>query len=154
MKRLIAGAVVMTALVAVYLGFALVYSQILLAQEEVLLKVMGGALLVFPVVGAWGLVAEWRFGVASARLVKILDTEGALPGDEFPTTASGPPLRDVALEAFPRFEAELQAQPKSWRAWLRLGLAYDACGDRRRARWATRKAIALAKAERLEGGAS
>lgn len=151
MKRLIAGAVVMTALVAVYLGFAVVYAQILLAQEELLLKIMGGALLVFPIVGAWGLIVEWRFGVASGKLVRILDDEGALPADEFPTSASGRPLRDVAMEAFPSFEAEVHAEPESWRAWLRLGLAYDACGDRRRARWATRKAIALAKVLPADG---
>lgn len=151
MKRLIAGAVVMTALVAVYLGFAVVYAQILLRQEELLLKVMGGALLVLPIVGAWGLIVEWRFGVASSRLIRILDDEGALPADEFPTSASGRPLRDVAMEAFPTFEAEVHAKPESWRAWLRLGLAYDACGDRRRARWATRKAIALAKARPADG---
>jgi len=46
---------------------------------------------------------------------------------------------------FPEFAAALQANPESWQAWLRLGLAYDACGDRRRARWAVRRAIALAK---------
>ena len=34
----------------------------------------------------------------------------------------------------------------SWRAWLRLGLAYDASADRKRARWATREAIKLSRA--------
>jgi Flp pilus assembly protein TadD len=41
----------------------------------------------------------------------------------------------------------VEQDPASWRAWFRLGLAYDASGDRRRARGAIRRAIALQGAE-------
>jgi hypothetical protein len=146
-SKYIAGSIIMTLLVAVYLGFALVYAQVLLQDDSLLVNAMGGALLVFPVVGAWGIIAEWRFGFASSKLITILDREGALPDDSFPTTVSGRPIKDQALEAFPAFQKEVEASPESWRAWLRLALAYDACGDRRRARWATRKAIALSKSD-------
>jgi Flp pilus assembly protein TadD len=54
-------------------------------------------------------------------------------------------VRAVADEEFPRYKAEVEAEPGSWRAWFRLGLAYDASGDRRRARWALREAIRLSR---------
>lgn len=134
----------MTLLVAVYIGFAVVYAQVLLRDDSLLVNTLGGALLVFPVVGVWGLFVEWRFGLSSGRLIKILEGEGGLPDDAFPTKVTGRPIKDQALDAFPAFSEDTEANPESWRSWLRLALAYDACGDRRRARWATRKAIALA----------
>jgi len=144
-KRHIAGSVVMTLLVAIYLGFAVVYAQVLLQDDSLLVTIMGGALLVFPILGVWGLIYEWRFGWASGKLITTLNAEGNLPDDDFPTTVTGRPLKDQALEAFPAFQKAAEDSPESWRAWLRLALAYDACGDRRRARWATRRAIQLAK---------
>ena len=145
MSRYIAGSVIMTLLVAVYVGFAFVYAQVLLRDDSLLVNAMGAALLVFPLVGAWGLVLEWRFGFASSKLIKILGAEGKLPDDDFPTKLSGRPIKEQALETFPAFQKDAEDNPESWRAWLRLALAYDACGDRRRARWATRTAIKLSK---------
>ncbi len=46
---------------------------------------------------------------------------------------------------FPKYQAETEAAPEDWRTWYRLALAYDAAGDRRRARWATRQAIKLSR---------
>jgi Flp pilus assembly protein TadD len=40
----------------------------------------------------------------------------------------------------------VEKEPQSWALWMRLGMAYDACGDRRRARWAIRRAITIEKA--------
>ena len=54
-------------------------------------------------------------------------------------------------EQFPQFKAEVEAQPENWRAWFRLGLAYDASGDRRRARAALRESIRLQRAEAKAG---
>ncbi len=52
-------------------------------------------------------------------------------------------MRAEADAAFPRYREEVEAAPEDWRAWYRLGLAYDGSGDRRRARAAIRRAIAL-----------
>ncbi len=144
MNRYLAGAVVMSLLLLAYLGFALVYASILLQDDSLIVNVMGVALLVLPVLGVWGLVAEWRFGISADRLNRALDAE---PGEalEFPHTASGRPDRAKALEMFPRFQKAVEADPESWVAWFRLGLAYDAAGDRPRARKAVRRAIALKK---------
>lgn len=131
----------MSALLLIYLGFAIVYASILLRDDSLLVNVMGAAMLVLPILGAWGLASEWRFGHKSSALKARLEDEGLLP--DFPHTTSGRPLKDDALELFPPFQAEVEAHPESWTAWFRLGLAYDACGDRRRARWAIRRAIRL-----------
>lgn len=105
--------------------------------------VIGIALLVLPVIGVWALARELMFGVRSERLVRRLADDGALPVEELPVRPSGRPERSAADADFPRFRAEVEDHPDDWRAWFRLGLAYDAAGDRRRARGAIRTAISL-----------
>lgn len=141
-SRHLAGAVVMSALLLVYLGFALVYASILLRDDNVLVRLMGIALCVLPLLGAWGLVTEWIFGARSARVRAELGSRGLEP-TEFLTTPSGRTIREHAEGAFPTFAQDVRDNPESWTHWARLAIAYDACADRRRARWAMRKAIAL-----------
>jgi len=105
----------------------------------------GLALLVFPVVGLAAVGAEIRFGLRSARLAGRLADEGGLPPDELPRTPSGRVVRAAADADFDRWRVDVTASPADWRVWYRLALAYDAAGDRRRARGATRQAIALAR---------
>ncbi|TFC93810.1 hypothetical protein E3T28_00820 [Cryobacterium sinapicolor] len=105
--------------------------------------VIGVALLVLPLIGVWALVAELRFGRNSERLVRRLEAEGELPVEELAIRPSGRPLRDDADAEFPVYRAAVDAAPEDWRAWFRLGLAYNSSGDRRRARGAIRTAIAL-----------
>ncbi|TFD26804.1 hypothetical protein [Cryobacterium cryoconiti] len=107
---------------------------------------IGVALLVLPLIGVWALVAELRFGRNSERLVRRLEAEGGLPVEELPIRPSGRPLRDAADAEFPMYRAAVDAHPDDWRAWFRLGLAYNSAGDRRRARGAIRTAIALERA--------
>jgi len=106
---------------------------------------IGVALIVLPIIGAWALVREILFGARCERLVKQLDAEGALPIDDLPTRPSGRPYREAADAQFPEFRDAVDAAPEDWRAWFRLGLAYDASGDRRRARGALRTAMTLEK---------
>ncbi|GAB3128300.1 hypothetical protein [Glaciibacter psychrotolerans] len=109
---------------------------------------IGVALLVLPLIGIWALVREVQFGLRTERLVKMLDAAGALPAEELTVRASGRPVRDEADADFPRFQAEVDAAPNDWASWFRLGLAYDAAGDRKRARQAIRTAISLEQAKR------
>jgi hypothetical protein len=106
---------------------------------------IGVALIVLPIIGAWALVREIMFGARCERLVKQLDAEGALPVNDLPTRPSGRPYRNAADEQFPGYRDAVDAAPEDWRAWFRLGLAYDASGDRRRARGALRTAMTLEK---------
>jgi hypothetical protein len=138
-------------LAALFMALLLLLYIVIAGQRAVLLFqagttlgiVAGCALVVFPLVAIWALGRELWFGWQTEKLVKRLDAEGGLPV-ETAVRASGRPVREVADEEFPKYQAEVEAAPESWRAWFRLGLAYDASGDRRRARWALREAIKLA----------
>ena len=141
------GVAVMAALLVLYFVLLGQRAVVLLGSGVGVGVAMGVALLVFPLVGAWAIWRELQFGFRTQRLVGILDAEGGLPVDDLPKLASGRPVRAAADEQFPRYRAEVDAEPESWRAWFRLGLAYDASGDRKRARKAIRRAIDLQRAE-------
>jgi hypothetical protein len=142
------GAIVMAALLGLYLVFVAQYALILIGAEQGVAKALGIALLVLPAIGAWLLVAELLFVLNAQRLARRLGAEGNLPVDSLPRLPSGRPDPVAADAEFPVYQAEVEAQPDSWRAWFRLSLAYDASGDRRRARDAARRAIRLEKATR------
>ena len=136
----------MAALLALYLAFVVQYALLLFSTDELVAKIMGAALIVLPVVGTWALITELLFGVRAERLTKTMLAEGELPVENVPLRPSGRPDREAADAEFPQYQAAVEAEPESWRAWFRLALAYDASGDRRRARWATRRAIKLERA--------
>jgi hypothetical protein len=138
-------AIVMALLLLLYLVFVFGYAVRLLSIDLAVAKVMGVALIVLPLIGGWALAAELLFGFRADRLAKTLEKEGALPLNNLPMSPSGRIDRDAADAEFPRYQAETEADPESWRSWFRLGLAYDASGDRRRARWATRRSIRLSR---------
>jgi hypothetical protein len=141
-------AIVMAVLLVLYVVLVVRYGVILIATGSGVGIAMAVALFVLSAIAAWALLRELWFGVQTQRLVRILESEDGLPVDDLPHRASGRPLRDAADEEFPAFKAEVEAAPMSWRAWFRLGLAYDASGDRRRARHAMREAIKLHSADR------
>ena len=145
MKNRIA-ALVMAVLLVLYLVLVSQYAYLLIVSESPIAKAMGIALAVLPLVGAWALVADLTFVVRAERLVKRMGDAGELPVDDLPRLPSGRPDPEAADREFPKYQAEVEAEPQSWKAWVRLGLAYDASGDRRRARWATRMAIRLERA--------
>jgi cytochrome c-type biogenesis protein CcmH/NrfG len=133
---------------ALLMAVLLVVYLILMASGVPLGIVMGLALIIFPLIAAWAVGRELMFGVQTQKLVHILDAEGGLPVDDLPHRPSGRPLRDAADAAFPSYRSDVESQPTSWRAWFRLGLAYDASGDRKRARHALREAIRLYRASK------
>lgn len=140
-----AGAVVMAVLLALYVALVGWRAVQFVQTGEPVAIAMGFALIVLPVLAAWAIWRELQFGVRSQRLVERLESEGGLDLG-LPVRPSGRPERAAADAAFPEFRDAVEAEPDSWRAWLRLGLAYDAAGDRRRARRAVRKAIELERA--------
>jgi hypothetical protein len=140
----ILGVIGMSALLVIYMWAAGYQASVMVTTGEPVIVIMGVALIVFPLIGAWALVRELLFGVRSSRLARILDEEDGLPSFEGHVRPSGRLNRSDADKAFPQFARAVEETPEDWRAWFRLGLAYDVCGDRRRARVAIRKAIALA----------
>ncbi len=142
-------AVVMAALLLLYLILVTQLAVRLIAIDDAVSRALGVALIVLPIIGFWALVAELLFGVRSQRLTTMLQRMGQLPVDTLPTRASGRPIRSAADAEFPKYRAEVEAAPESWQAWFRLGLAYDASGDRRRARQSIRRSIALERSTRV-----
>lgn len=142
-----AGALIMAALLALYLALVGWRAVQFITTGEPVAVAMGVALIVLPIIAAWALWRELAFGIRSQALMKRLESEGGLDLG-LPVLPSGRPDRAAAGAEFARFKADAEAEPDSWRAWLRLGLVYDAAGDRRRARQAVRQAIELDRASR------
>ena len=146
MKNLF-GVIVMAVLLALYLVLVAQHAIVLLGTGVLVGQIEGIALLVLPIIGAWALVAELLFGIRAQRLLRLMIERGDLPVDDLPHLPSGRPDRAAADKEFPKYQAEVEAAPGDWTRWYRLALAYDAAGDRRRARWATRRAIRLQRTD-------
>jgi hypothetical protein len=115
----------------------------LIRQGGVVAVLLGTALVVSAVLGVLLAWREIQFGRRTAVLGAALAAEGGLPVDDLPRRPSGRVDRAAADEVFARRRAETEADPDDWRTWYRLALAYDAAGDRTRARAAARHAVAL-----------
>lgn len=145
--RAIAGVVLISALLVLYFVFAGIRAVALLSSGSVIPVLMGVAMLVLPLLGAWALLRELWFGKEATRLADRLADAGRMPEEEVDVSPTGRPDREQAEAAFPKYRAEAEAEPESWQAWMRLGIVYDACGDRKRARGAIRQAIRLERNE-------
>lgn len=111
---------------------------------------LGASLLVFGGIGAWFLVREIQFGLATERLAIRLDDAGELGQedlDALPRSPGGRIDRSAADTLFARRKAETEAAPDDWGGWYRLAAAYYAAKDAGRARGAMRNAIRLATAQ-------
>lgn len=143
MSKAKTGAIIMVVLLGAYLVVMVNRGWILLTDPEPIAKVMGVALFVLPVIAVWAIVRELFFGASMERLAKILEEEGGLPPDNLPRTPGGRIIREAADQEFEKYRSEAEADPDNWRSWFRLSCAYDASGDRKRARSTMRKAIKL-----------
>lgn len=145
MSRVKIGALVMTALLLLYVvllantGITLLFTGVLIGQ------VMGALILAFPLLAVWATIVELRFGLAAEKLVARIEAEGTWPDLGIETRPSGRAIRSSADAAFAKWSALAEENEEDFHSWFNLSLAYDACGDRRRARAAMRKAIGLAK---------
>jgi tetratricopeptide (TPR) repeat protein len=101
-------------------------------------------MLFLPAVAFWGIFMELRFGLRIEKLGDVLKKENAWPQFPFEPRPSGRPTKESAQEVFEQFRKSVEADQTNWKAWFALGLAYDAAGDRPRARKAMRQAISLA----------
>lgn len=136
-------ALVLVVAVAAYLLLAGARGVALITSGEVVPVGLGIAVLVIPFIGAWVVWREISFGYAMQRMGRQLVAEGDLPVDDFERTPSGRMVREEAERFFAAERERVEAQPDDWRSWYRLGLAYDAARDRRRAREAMRRARRL-----------
>lgn len=142
------GVAVMAVLLGLYIVMVAQRAWLLLISGQPIAIAMGLALVVLPVIAAWALGRELWFGVRAEQLARRLESEGGLPEEPVTVRPSGRVEREDGDAVFPIYRADVEAHPEDWRAWYRLGLAYDAARDRRRARAAVRQAIQLETAQR------
>lgn len=132
----------------IYIGATFAAAWRLIVSGEPIAATMGVAVLVIPLLGVLILVREIRFGATTQAMANELKEQGLLPVDDLPRTPSGRIVRAAADEDFKKYQAEAEAAPERWQSWHRLALAYDASGDRKRARSSMRHAIKLRREER------
>ncbi len=142
------GAIVMAALLIMYVALLANTGILLLQEANPIAKLMGALILVFPVFGFVLVVAELRFGLQIEKLYARAEQEHSLPVFNIERRPSGRPMPGQADSVFDQYREAAQLHPEDWHSWLNLGLAYDLAADRRRARAAMRKAIALASANK------
>lgn len=134
----------MSALVVVYLVLVADRSLALIGSGETIGIAIGSLMILLPALAFWGIFMELRFGLKIEKLGEELKREKAWPQFPFELRPSGRPTKDSAQEVFEEFRQKVESDENNWKAWFSLGLAYDAAGDRARARKAMRQAISLA----------
>jgi hypothetical protein len=113
----------------------------LIQDSNPIAVLMGLGMAVFPLVAIWAIYKEIRFGLASEQLVKRAIAEGVTEL-ELELRPSGRATKDSAQRAFESVKDSFDET--SWSSWLLLSEAYEASGDRKRARQAMRKALLIA----------
>ncbi|WP_136520389.1 MULTISPECIES: hypothetical protein [Cellulomonas] len=136
-------ALALTALLGVYVAVVGIRAVQLVATGEPVAVVLGVALLVAPLIVVALVAREWMLAVHVQRMADELAAAGRLPVDDLPRSPGGRVDRAAARAAFDDHRARVEADPGEWEAWFHLGFAYDAAGDRRRARAALRTASRL-----------
>ena len=133
-------ALVMTALAVIYVVLLGQKAVLLILDDSWVAKAMGLALLVLPIVAAWAILTEVKFGIDAERLAKT----NSLPQLQLELRPSGRATKESAQVEFERIKALVSQDLENWELWFRLGECYDASGDRKLARKSIRKAIKLA----------
>ena len=117
----------------------------LIGMESLVAKAMGALIMVFPLVAIWLTVMEFRFGSQMEKLSTKIEAEGNWPELAFEYRPSGRPTKESAAKVFGQVAKKVAAEEGNYLNWFALGLAYDASGDRRRARAAMRRALKLSR---------
>jgi hypothetical protein len=136
-----------TLLLVFYLVVMMQRAVLLLGDSDWIAKLLGLSFFVIPLVAAWALISEILFGARTEKMANVLEAEGGLPEDNLPRTPAGRIVREAADAEFEKYKLEAEAAPEDWRSWFRLSCAYDASGDRGRARKTMRDAVALFRAQ-------
>jgi len=137
------GAIALTAVLGVYIALVASRAVALMQTGEPLGVGLGAGFALLPFLAVWFVVREWRLAAQVQRMADELAADGGLPVDDLPRSPGGRIDRAAARAAFASARAEAEADRDGWAAWFRLAFAYDAAGDRRRAREALRQAAAL-----------
>ena len=142
----VAGAVALTGLLGLYLWLVATRATALIRTGEPVGIGLGIAFWILPLLVIWLVAREWRLAIDVQRMADELAGVDELPVDDLPRSPGGRIDRAAAREAFEPARERAEAQPDDWRSWYHLAFAYDAAGDRRRARESLRTASRLHRA--------
>lgn len=115
--------------------------------DSVTAKIFALSIFLISAISIAVIIREIMFGMQISRMSTILEAESLLLSDDLPTTPTGQTEKAAADARFDLISKEVEDSPESWRAWFRVALAYDESRDRKRARFAMRKAEKFFKAE-------
>ncbi|GAA1872704.1 hypothetical protein [Myceligenerans crystallogenes] len=136
-------ALAVTALFVLYVWAVAGRGVAMISTGEPVLIGIGTGILVIPLLVLALITREFWLAARVQSMADELAAAGALPVDDLPRSPGGRIDREAADAAFAARRAAVETTPADWRAWYHLGFAYDAAGDRRRARAALRKASGL-----------
>ena len=137
------GAAIAISLLAVYLFVLTNWAIGMIAVGSPIGIVMGLLVLVFPVLGLYAIYRELCFGLKAEAMGRELEEAEEWPVFQLVLRPSGRPTRESADDNFKVYAEAAKADSDNWKAIFALSLAYDACGDRPRARKAMAEAMAL-----------
>ena len=146
--RRILVAVALTALLGLYVWLVAVRAVAMIGTGEPVGIVLGLALLILPLLAVWVVWREWSLAISVQRMADELAAADELPVDDLPRSPGGRIDRAAARAAFDGFRERAEREPDDWRSWYHLAFAYDAAGDRHRARESLRRASTLHSASR------
>ena len=142
----VAAAVALTGLLGLYVWLVATRATALIRTGEPVGIGLGIAFWVLPPLVIWLVAREWRLAIDVQRMADELADADELPVDDLPRSPGGRIDRAAAREAFEPARERAEAEPDDWRSWYHLAFAYDAAGDRRRARESLRTASRLHRA--------
>lgn len=150
----VVSAIVMGVLLALYLALAGWQGLLLLGSGSLVGVAMGTALLVFPIVGVWALIAEFRFGARATALVQQLTPEdfAKLDVPEGLTRDEQRAAAEALRPSTSTTETTAADATVTWQDELLWALALDGVGQRKDARAAVRQALRMHAASSPIGG--
>lgn len=132
--------VVMTLLALTYVLLLGGRAVALLGETSPIAVAMGAGMMLFPLVAVWAIWREIQFGFAAEALTRRALAEN-LPELELELRPSGRATKESAAIAFDQLKQDFDEN--DWTNWYLLSEAYEASGDRKRARASMRKALLL-----------
>lgn len=143
-------ALLVTALLGIYVWAVAGRAIALIESGEPVGIGIGVAVLVLPVFVVGLVLRELILATQVQSMANLLEASGELPKDELPRSPGGRIDREAADEAFIEVRAIVEKDPDNWKNWYHLAFAYEAAGDKSRARRSLRKAAAIRRRGRAE----
>lgn len=130
-------ALILAAVLSVYLFFAASRGIDLIRTDDPAVQALGVAVLILPILGAFLVIREIRFGKLSYQMGQVID-EAYLPAADIAADQKNANL----VAAIDRAKEDMD----NWQAWYSVALAYELMNERKLAREAMRYSVELFQA--------